>query len=418
MKKGPTPLSLPTPDNDYAAPANMTLNKASWDAAMTSIGERLRAREALEASFENLINLGVGQAIAAVQNEIAPTAAQAQAHAQQIEAFLDALLATSIPATLISVTPSMRFTSDAEIASKASASALADLVAAVALLAPRASPNFTGSPTAPTPASGDNSAKLATTAFVKTAIAALVASAPGVLDTLDELAAALGDDANFASTVTSALAARLRFDAAQALSAGEKTQARTNLGLGSLATQSAVNPADLPAGAWVLIDAPLVASNSAALEVAPLDNTYDEYEIVFENIRPATDAVDFRAQIFSGGAYKTTDYSNISLVANSVGSATPHVTTAIDLSGSSGRMDNAAESGLSGFLRIANPSQTANFKRVFGQNSFYDSSVSGSALLFFSGAWHGGPGAITKMQFYMSSGNISSGKIYLFGRKK
>jgi hypothetical protein len=417
MKKGPTPLSLPTPDNDYAAPANMTLNKASWDAAMTSIGERLRAREDLEATFQNLINLGVGQAIAAVQNEIAPTAAQAQAHAQQIEAFLDALLATSIPATLISVTPSMRFTSDAEVASKASASALADLVAAVALLAPRASPNFTGSPTAPTPAGGDNSAKLATTAFVKTAIAALVASAPGVLDTLDELAAALGDDANFASTVTNALAARLRFDAAQALSAGEKTQARTNLGLGSLATQSAVNLADLPAGAWVHI-ATSIASNSAALEVGPLDNVYDDYEIVLENIRSTVDGVSLLAQVFASGVYQTSGYSSIFYTVNSIGGASYHNTSTIDISASGGRMDTAAGAGLSGFLRLVNPSQAAYFKQIIGQCGFMDNSSGGTGVVFLSAAWRGGVDAITKMQFFMSSGNIDTGKIHLFGRKK
>jgi hypothetical protein len=395
----------------------MTLNKASWDAAMTSIGARLREREALEASFEALIDIGVGQAIAAVQSEIGPTAAQAQADANAIAAMLDTLINDGVPTASVLTSAAARFTSNAEMNGKASASALADLVAAVALKAPLASPAFTGAPTAPTPGGADNSTKLATTAFVKTAIAALVASAPGALDTLDELAAALGDDANFASTVTSALAARLRFDAAQSLSAGQKTQAQTNLGLGSLATQSAVNPADLPGGVWVRL-ATLTASNSASLEVTPLDNAYDEYEIVFENIRPVTDAVDFLAQVFSGGSYRTTSYSSLSLELNSVGQASVHLTTAIDLSGGSTRMDNAAGSGLSGFIRIMNPSETANYKRVFGQNSFNDNGASGSGLVIVSAAWRGGTGAITKMQFYMSSGNISSGKIYLYGRKK
>jgi hypothetical protein len=71
-----------------------------------------------------------------------------------------------------------------------------------------ASPAFTGTPTAPTAAGGTNTTQIATTAFVKSAIDTLVAAAPGVLDTLDELAAALGDDANFAATMTAALAAK------------------------------------------------------------------------------------------------------------------------------------------------------------------------------------------------------------------
>ena len=60
----------------------------------------------------------------------------------------------------------------------------------------------------------------------------LVSGAGAALDTLSELAAALGNDASFASTVTTALGYRLRFDAAQTLTAGQKTQACTNLGIG------------------------------------------------------------------------------------------------------------------------------------------------------------------------------------------
>ncbi|MEJ6008675.1 phage tail protein [Novosphingobium aquae] len=72
--------------------------------------------------------------------------------------------------------------------------------------APIDSPAFTGNPIAPTPAPGDNDTSIATTAFVAAALAALVDSSPAALDTLNELAAALGDDANFAATVTAALA--------------------------------------------------------------------------------------------------------------------------------------------------------------------------------------------------------------------
>lgn len=52
---------------------------------------------------------------------------------------------------------------------------------------------------------------------------------PAALDTLNELAAAIGDDANFAATVTTALGNRLRFDAAQTLTSGQKTQGQDNL---------------------------------------------------------------------------------------------------------------------------------------------------------------------------------------------
>lgn len=78
--------------------------------------------------------------------------------------------------------------------------------------APKASPIFTGTPTAPTPANSDNSKKLATTEFVAKALAALAGSAPETLDTLKELADALGNDPNFATTVLNKLAEKLAKD--------------------------------------------------------------------------------------------------------------------------------------------------------------------------------------------------------------
>ena len=78
--------------------------------------------------------------------------------------------------------------------------------------APKASPAFTGTPTAPTAASGSNDTQLATTAFVKAAVAALVNGSPAALDTLQELANALGNDPNFSTTVLNALAGKLAKD--------------------------------------------------------------------------------------------------------------------------------------------------------------------------------------------------------------
>jgi len=72
-----------------------------------------------------------------------------------------------------------------------------------------ASTALTGTPTAPTAAAGTNTTQLATTAFVATEVASLVDSAPGALNTLNELAAALGDDANYATTTTNAIATKL-----------------------------------------------------------------------------------------------------------------------------------------------------------------------------------------------------------------
>ena len=80
---------------------------------------------------------------------------------------------------------------------------------AASTYAPLASPALTGVPTAPTAAANTNTTQVATTAYVQTEINDLIASAPGALDTLNELAAALGNDASFSTTVTNSLATKL-----------------------------------------------------------------------------------------------------------------------------------------------------------------------------------------------------------------
>ena len=86
---------------------------------------------------------------------------------------------------------------------------VAAVQAAASGYAPLANPTFTGVPAAPTAGAGTNTTQLATTAFVNGEVAALVDSAPGTLDTLNELAAALNDDANFSTTVTNSIATKM-----------------------------------------------------------------------------------------------------------------------------------------------------------------------------------------------------------------
>ena len=78
------------------------------------------------------------------------------------------------------------------------------------------SPTLTGVPLAPTAASGTSTTQIATTAFVRTEISGLIDGAPELLDTLNELAAALGDDENFATSTASALANKLDIAVASA----------------------------------------------------------------------------------------------------------------------------------------------------------------------------------------------------------
>lgn len=87
------------------------------------------------------------------------------------------------------------------------------------------SPALTGTPTTPTARQGTNNTQIANTAFVMAAIAALVDSSPDALNTLNELAAALGNDPNFATTMTNALAGKQPKDATLTALAGLATAA-------------------------------------------------------------------------------------------------------------------------------------------------------------------------------------------------
>ncbi|HDD9532997.1 TPA: phage tail protein, partial [Escherichia coli] len=91
--------------------------------------------------------------------------------------------------------------------------------------APLNSPALTGTPTTPTARQGTNNTQIANTAFVMAAIAALVDSSPDALNTLNELAAALGNDPNFATTMTNALASKQPKDATLTALAGLATAA-------------------------------------------------------------------------------------------------------------------------------------------------------------------------------------------------
>ncbi len=73
-------------------------------------------------------------------------------------------------------------------------------------------PTFTGEPKAPTPAAGNNTTRIATTAFVQAAITALINGAPDTLDTLKEIAAAINNDPKFSTTINNALAGKQPLD--------------------------------------------------------------------------------------------------------------------------------------------------------------------------------------------------------------
>ncbi|EFA4113891.1 phage tail protein [Escherichia coli] len=100
-------------------------------------------------------------------------------------------------------------------------------------------PTFTGEPKAPTPAAGNNTTRIATTAFVQAAITALINGAPDTLDTLKEIAAAINNDPKFSTTINNALSGKQPLDETLThLSGKDVAGLLAYLGLGEAATRN------------------------------------------------------------------------------------------------------------------------------------------------------------------------------------
>lgn len=211
---------------------------------------------------------------------------------------------------------------------------------ALAQKAPLASPALTGTPTAPTAAQTVNNMQIATTAFVKGAIAGLVNSSPAALDTLNELAAALGNDPNFATTVTNALAAKQPLDATLSnLSGKSVTGIAQYLELGEAAKRNVgTGKNQIPdISCWTGIDTNGEVTNGwrttpdGYIEQWGIGNlTTDSVQVVFPIPFP-TKVLWLAEQDNSGGTRKTfwqlNDISNMGFTAVNLATISKNVTT-------------------------------------------------------------------------------------------
>ncbi|EML7354711.1 phage tail protein [Enterobacter hormaechei] len=180
-------------------------------------------------------------------------------------------------------------TNTTQIASTAFVQAVVSLLNnALGLKAPLANPALTGTPTAPTAAQTANNTQIANTAFVKSAIAALVGSTPAALDTLNELAAALGNDPNFATTMTNALAGKMEISKNGA-DVADVAAFLNNLGLGA----GSALPVGVPVP-WPLATAPAgwLKCNGAAFTATQYPKLAQAY--------PALKLPDLRGEFIRG----------------------------------------------------------------------------------------------------------------------
>ncbi len=169
--------------------------------------------------------------------------------------------------------------------------------------APLNSPALTGTPTTPTARQGTNNTQIASTAFVMAAIAALVDSSPDALNTLNELAAALGNDPNFATTMTNALAGKQPKDATLTALAGLATAADkfpyfTGNDVASLATLTKVGR-DILAKSTV----------AAVIEYLGLQETVNQASGALQKNQNGADIPDKRLFLRNIGATNSTTMS-------------------------------------------------------------------------------------------------------------
>lgn len=226
----------PLPENNYQIGPTETFSRSLWNAVFASLAARLAAREALEATFEALIAGGTQAALDVISENVAP----------QLESLLElvAELRTQVEEVIGS--------GNAPNALKLGGN-LPEFYLALG--------NATGTLAYNKVAGID--------AAIAAAVAGLVNAAPGALDTLGELAAALGNDPNVVTNILAALGNRVRVDAAQALTGPQIVQALDNLGFSTIgkllkaaATEQAARAAIGAAVASRLVIGLILANNA------------------------------------------------------------------------------------------------------------------------------------------------------------
>lgn len=171
--------------------------------------------------------------------------------------------------------------------------------------APIASPSLTGTPLAPTALAGTNTTQIATTAFVTTAVANIVDTAPDALNTLNELAAALGDDANYASTTatlignanTRAIAAYTQANVATVNASAAFDSANTKVATVAGITATSVTNAQLLAGV-------VTADAYSLLPIAFNSGEISSTTAVYTFSKSAYRAAELLFTIHNNGGYK------------------------------------------------------------------------------------------------------------------
>lgn len=193
------------------------------------------------------------------------------------------------------------------------------------------------------------------------------------------------------------------FGTAALVSNGAGVPAWTGAALtGQVLSGNTGNAPTFQTASWSFIEV-LTASSSASLTTSTFTAAYDDYVFVIDNIVPATDGAVFNATVESGGSFQATTYKN------NDGTTTTNIALSLLLS-------NTAGQGVGGEAWLKNVNSTSVNKMMTGRDMYW---VTQTSLTFatsnMAGFWNGGQGAVTRVRFQMSSGNISTGSIKVYG---
>ena len=161
--------------------------------------------------------------------------------------------------------------------------------------------------------------------------------------------------------------------------------------------------------------ATLTAVNSATLsDTTHITATYKHYDLVFNNLLPATNNASCEILAYVGGVYKIAGYIGVSNLFNTTIGTGTNATTYIPCGSYSGAGPYNAGSGLSGTITIQNPSSTSVAAQFFG-TTYAQYSASASAMYMNYGQYNTTGAATTGFQVFFSAGNITSGSIEIYG---
>jgi hypothetical protein len=183
-------------------------------------------------------------------------------------------------------------------------------------------------------------------------------------------------------------------------------------------------PASVSGGAMNLLETQTASSSSTISFTSGIDDTYDEYVFKFYDIHPATNNVSFQVNFRDGGtnydATKTTTYFRAYHNEGGTSTALEYRTgddvaqgTGVQKLG--GGLGNDNDQCLAGYLHIFSPSSSVFVKHFIARTNLYEESD--HTVENYIAGYCNVTAAIDGVQFSMSSGNIDSGVIKLYGIK-